>query len=88
MRNNNVNTILFILAIIGLYALVSVGVYALYALNTLNTHKCHEYQTVSKILEVKYRDANVLLSNGKVITVYQAKLRPGDPICVRWNKNE
>ena len=80
MKNNNVNTILFFLAIIGLYALVSVGVYAL---NTLNTHKCHEYQTVSKILEVKYRDVVVLLSNGDVKSVHQGFFKVGDPVCVR-----
>jgi len=77
MRNNNVNTILFILAIVWLYGLISLGVYI------LNNRKCNEYQTVSKILEVKYRDVVVLLSNGDVKSVHQGLFKVGDPVCVR-----
>lgn len=44
---------------------------------------CTESYTVEKILELQYRDAKILLSNGEHRTVNQARLKPGDDFCVK-----
>jgi len=48
------------------------------------TPKCVETATVEKILELQYRDAVIQLSNGKIITVNQATLKPGDSVCIQY----
>jgi len=49
---------------------------------------CKRSETVTSILELKYRDAVVLLSNDEKLIVNQASLKPGDTVCVEWGKNE
>ena len=46
---------------------------------------CDESQKVSKILELRYREAVILLENGNEIIVNQASLKPGDNFCVKWS---
>ena len=47
---------------------------------------CDEYQTVAQILELRHRNAVILLENGNKMTVNQAALSPGDSFCVKWSK--
>lgn len=45
---------------------------------------CKNEETVLKILEVNYRSATVLLSDGSKRTVNQASFSPGDKFCTYW----
>ena len=44
---------------------------------------CEEYYEIVSILEVRYRDATILLSNGVKVTVNQPSLAIGDNFCVK-----
>jgi hypothetical protein len=48
--------------------------------------RCVEEVRVVEILELRYRDAVILTSDGQHRTVNQATLRPGDALCVRRDK--
>lgn len=53
-----------------------------------STHEnvCVNEVEVADILAVRYRSADILLTNGHVIEVNQATLKPGDPYCVKWEE--
>lgn len=59
--------------------LVSLGTHISHATNS-PPPACKKV-TVDKILSLNYRDANILLSDGTVMTVNQATLKPGDSMC-------
>lgn len=48
--------------------------------------KCVETKTVTRILELQYRDAVIELDDGSHTTVNQAWLSPGDSICVKYKQ--
>lgn len=43
---------------------------------------CVDEVTVKEILSVDFRDATILTTDGRQITVNQEKLKPGSPYCV------
>jgi hypothetical protein len=47
---------------------------------------CVESVKVVEIIELKYRDAVIRTSDGKVRTVNQATMKPGDQLCARWSR--
>jgi hypothetical protein len=47
---------------------------------------CKHEETVTQILELRYRDAVVLLSDGSKRNVNQATMKPGDKFCTYWSK--
>lgn len=47
---------------------------------------CVERSPVKEILELRYRDAIILLGNGQKIDVNQATLKPGDLVCSKWER--
>jgi len=48
--------------------------------------KCVDTAIVDKIVEVKYRDATMLMTDGRTVTLYQPSLRPGDKVCIAWDR--
>lgn len=44
---------------------------------------CVKEATVEEILELRYRDAVILLSTGDQVKVNQARLKPGDTYCLK-----
>jgi len=48
---------------------------------------CLRNETVTKILELRYRDAIILLSDGTQRTVNQATLKIGSQYCAEWSKD-
>ena len=47
---------------------------------------CDEYSVVTRILSVEYRESTVQLANGKTKTQYQATVKPGDLMCMKWSQ--
>jgi hypothetical protein len=47
---------------------------------------CEEYHTVTKISELRYRDAVIELDNSTTLVVSQASLKIGDGVCTRYRK--
>lgn len=48
--------------------------------------RCVGESKVEKILELKYRDADILLENGMIVEVSQARLEVGDNYCYKWKE--
>lgn len=64
---------------------VAVVTVIVYIDRTTESPKCVDTARVGKIVELKYRDAVVELTDGRRVTVNQATLKPGDQMCVRYS---
>lgn len=47
---------------------------------------CQEWSSVKTILSVDYRDATVLMENGKILTINQGHVKPGTKMCLNWTR--
>lgn len=52
----------------------------------MRSNACVEYHSVTKILELRYRDAVIELDNSTTLVVNQASLKIGDGVCTRYRK--
>ena len=48
---------------------------------------CKHEETVTQILEVNYRSARFLLSDGTERILNQSSLKPGDKFCTYWSRS-
>lgn len=73
--------------------IISISLATLITVSALQIHNdvvdpwtCAEKSTLTKILELRYRDAVIELKNGKNMTVNQASLKLGDEVCIRYGR--
>jgi hypothetical protein len=49
-----------------------------------SSKQCLDQTTVAEILSLNYRRAEIRLADGRTTSVWQATLKPGDPMCIKW----
>jgi hypothetical protein len=47
---------------------------------------CQEKSMVDSIVSVTHRDVELQLMNGKIISVYEPTVKPGDTVCAKWER--
>lgn len=72
-------------AIAFMILLVASAAYAIHYDRT-NPIVCVEKSKVKEILALQYRDGVIRLEDGRVITVNQMTLKPGDTLCVKYDR--
>lgn len=72
-------------AIAFMILLVAAAAYGIYY-DLTNPIVCVEKATVKEILALQYRDGVIRLEDGRVITVNQMTLKPGDTFCVKYDR--
>jgi len=67
-------------------ALVIAGLVYVFWMDSNYDIRCVGESKVVEILELKYRDADILLENGMVVEVSQARIKVGDPYCYDYKE--
>lgn len=70
----------------GLVLLVSLTIGFGSAFNYYHPKVCTYESTISQILEIRRRDAVILLADGNRVTVRLASFRAGDKYCAKWER--
>lgn len=80
------NRIVIVLLILTTLAFVGWGASSLFAIHEdFNPQPSCVNVKVKEILALNYRDADILLENGAIMSVNQATLKPGDTVCYQDN---
>lgn len=64
--------------------IILIAIFIVWFLSVIpNSKRCVESYKVKEIISLDYQNANIKLSNGRIVTVNQVKLKPGDNYCVK-----